>query len=122
MFVIEVAHEASPVTPSRAGAYLEMSTRNTSDSVRYKSDIVEHLTGLGFPAKDANLAVDETLRAIQAMLVDGDEVQLTGFGKFETKFKPATTRKVFKDVKNIPAKTVAVFKPGKNLRDAVNGD
>ena len=99
-----------------------MTTKHTSDSVRYKSDIVEHLTGLGFPVKDANLAVDEVFRAIQAMLEDGDEVQLTGFGKFATKNKPATTRKVFKDVRNIPARTVATFKPGKTLRDAVNGD
>ena len=90
-------------------------------SVMYKSDIVEHLTALGFTARDASLSVDETFKAIETMLAQGDEVQLTGFGKFSTKHKPATTRKVFKDVREIPARTVATFRPGKNLRDAVDG-
>lgn len=89
----------------------------------YKSDIVGKLVdGFGFRATDASLAVDETFKAIEEMLVDGHTVQVTGFGKFDTRERPASKRKVFKDVREIPAATVAYFKPGKKLRDAVNGD
>lgn len=88
----------------------------------YKSDIVERLVDeFGFRPKDAALAIDETFKSIEAMLAEGHSVQLTGFGKFGTKSRPARTRKVFQEVREIPEATLATFKPGKTLRDAVNG-
>lgn len=88
--------------------------------VLYKPDVVDHLCQeCGFTVKDASHAVEEILNYISDNVATGHEVQLTGFGKFGTRTRPASTRKVFKDVRNIPAKTLVTFKAGKRFRDAV---
>ena len=65
--------------------------------------------------KDAETAVSATLDAITAALKEGDKVQLVGFGSFEVKSRAART----KEVVEIPASKVPVFKAGKALKDAV---
>ena len=87
----------------------------------YKADIAAELVEMGsFSKKEATIAVEEIFGVIQDNLANGEDVTITGFGKFTTADKPATTRKVFKEVRDIPAHTVVRFKPGKSLRDAVN--
>lgn len=86
----------------------------------YKSDIVQHLQGVGFTVKDANEAVEAVFDFIADNVAEGHDVQLTGFGKFGTRTRPATSRNVFGETKNIPAKTIATFKAGKSFRDAIN--
>ena len=59
---------------------------------------------------------------IQEALVNGKTIQLIGFGSFSTTKRAARTGRNPQTGKkiNIPAKTVPKFKPGKNLREAVN--
>lgn len=88
----------------------------------YKADIVSHLNKeVGFTIKDANEAVEEIFGYIEENVAAGHEIQLTGFGKFGTRTRPATTRNVFGETKSIPAKTIATFKAGRSFREAVNG-
>ena len=71
--------------------------------------------------KDAETAVSATLDAITAALKEGDKVQLVGFGSFEVKSRAARTGRNprTKEIVEIPASKVPVFKAGKALKDAV---
>ena len=71
--------------------------------------------------KDAEAAVNSALNAITAALKEGDKVQLVGFGSFEVKNRAARTGRNprTKEVVEIPASKVPVFKAGKALKDAV---
>ncbi|MCI6671035.1 MAG: HU family DNA-binding protein [Prevotella sp.] len=88
-----------------------------------KSELVEKIAaGAGLSKADAKKALDATMEAIKEALVNGDKVQLVGFGTFSTLERPAheginpsTKQKI-----QIPAKKVAKFKPGAELSDAVN--
>ena len=70
----------------------------------------------------ATHAVDATLDAITKALKKGDSVALIGFGTFQAKERPARTGRNPKtgEAIAIPAANVAVFKPGKGLKDALN--
>lgn len=72
--------------------------------------------------KDAELALKAFIESVSETLENGDKVQLVGFGTFETRVRaeregrnPRT-----KEVINIPATTVPVFKAGKEFKDKVN--
>ena len=71
--------------------------------------------------KDSEAAVNAALEAITAALQDGDKVQLVGFGSCEVKKRAARTGRNprTKEVVEIPASKVPVFKAGKALKDAV---
>ena len=75
----------------------------------------------GLSKKDAKGAVDAVLDTITEALVKKDSVSFIGFGTFSTAARaareatvPGTTRKV-----QLPATTVAKFKVGKALKEAV---
>lgn len=72
--------------------------------------------------KDAAKAVDAVFESITDALVEGDKVQLVGFGSFEVRNRsarkgrnPQTGEEI-----EIPATKNPAFKPGKQLKDAVN--
>ncbi|MCI8283695.1 MAG: HU family DNA-binding protein [Firmicutes bacterium] len=77
----------------------------------------------GFTKKDSEGAVNAILSCIETALVNGEKVQLIGFGTFETKERKArqgrNPRKPDETVE-IAASTAPVFKAGKALKDAVN--
>ena len=53
-----------------------------------KNDIVEQLqTELGFPKKKSGVITESLLEIIKAALESGDDVLITGFGKFCVKDK-----------------------------------
>jgi len=86
-----------------------------------KSDLIEEVAKVTCSKKEAGLAVDATLAAIQKALKKGDTVTLVGFGTFGVKKRKARTGRnpqTGKAIK-IVAKKVAVFKAGKGLKDAV---
>ena len=86
------------------------------------SEIVEHVADTtGVTKADTSKVIKAALRTIEETLADGIDVQLTGFGKFSTRERPASTRNVFGKEHNIPAMTLVKFKPGKSLRVAVAG-
>lgn len=72
--------------------------------------------------KDAEKAVGAVVSAVTDALVDGDKVQLVGFGTFEVRARDARTGKNPRtgEVIKIAASKVPAFKAGKALKDAVN--
>jgi DNA-binding protein HU-beta len=73
---------------------------------------------------EAAKAVKAVLEAIeQALSKDDGKVSIAGFGVFEVVSRPERTGRnpqTGKEIK-IAASRAVKFKPGKNLRDAVNG-
>ena len=72
--------------------------------------------------KDSELALTAALEAITEALVEGDKVQLIGFGSFETKkreAREARNPRTGASVKIAACKAPA-FKAGKALKDVVN--
>ena len=72
--------------------------------------------------KDAEKAVSAFTAAITEALVEGDRVQLVGFGTFEVRTRDARTGKNPRtgEVIKIAASKVPAFKAGKALKDVVN--
>ena len=77
----------------------------------------------GFTKKDAELAVNAFVSSVESALVQGEKVQLIGFGTFEVRERKArqgrNPRKPGEIIK-IDASKAPVFKAGKALKDAVN--
>ena len=87
-----------------------------------KSELIaEVATKAEITKKDAEAAVTAVIDAITESLKKGDKVQLVGFGSFEVKNRAARTGRNprTKEVVEIPASKVPVFKAGKALKDAV---
>ena len=75
----------------------------------------------GLSKKDSDAAVAAVVDAITESLVQGDKVQLVGFGSFEVKQRAARLGRnpKTKEELKIPASKVPVFKAGKALKDTV---
>lgn len=87
-----------------------------------KSELVAAIAEqAGLTKKDAEAALSAVTGAIEAALVKGDKVQLTGFGTFETRKRAARTGKNPQtgEAIKIAASTVPAFKAGKALKDAI---
>ena len=72
--------------------------------------------------KDAELALKALIESVEETLEKGEKVQLVGFGTFETRERAAREGRNprTKEVIQIPATTVPVFKAGKEFKDKVN--
>lgn len=71
---------------------------------------------------DAESFLDTTIEVIQSALAKGEEVKLVGFGAFaraKRKARMGRNPQTGKEVK-IEAAFVAKFRPGKELKDALN--
>ncbi len=77
----------------------------------------------GMTKKDSEQAVSAVLNTISHALVNGEKVQLVGFGAFECRQRAARQGRNPKtlEVIQVPATRVPTFKPGKSLKDAVAG-
>lgn len=75
----------------------------------------------GMTRKDTERVINAAIDAITAALVNGDKVQLSGFGSFEVKDREARIGRNphTKEAVEIPATKVPVFKASKALRDTV---
>lgn len=76
----------------------------------------------GLSKKDVEKALSAFTESIQDALVNGEKVQLIGFGSFEVRERaerkgrnPKTREEMI-----IPASKAPVFKAGKALKDSVN--
>ena len=72
--------------------------------------------------KDAEKVLGAFVDVINESLVKGDKVQLTGFGTFDVKDRPARKARnprTGEEIK-IGASKAPAFKAGKTLKDAVN--
>ena len=87
-----------------------------------KTELIEKIAvGAELSKADAKKALEATIEAIKNALVDGDKIQLIGFGTFSVSerlaregINPATKEKI-----TIAAKKVAKFKAGAELADAI---
>ncbi len=87
-----------------------------------KSDVIDGVASkTGLTKKDASAAVEAFLDVVQETLVDGDRVQLIGFGSFEVRDRAARKGRNPQtgEELHIPATKVPAFKAGKGLKDAV---
>ena len=73
--------------------------------------------------KEAEAALNAFMKSVEEALVNGEKVQLVGFGTFETRERAARQGRNPRDpqqVINIPASKAPVFKAGKVLKEAIN--
>lgn len=88
-----------------------------------KTELIQTVAeAAGLSKKDATAAVNATLDAISKALIDGDKVQLVGFGTFEVRERAARTGKnpATGESVEIAACKSPAFKAGKALKDSVN--
>lgn len=88
-----------------------------------KNEIIEVMAQSADISKNAaQRALDAFVDAVTASLQKGDDVVLVGFGSFTTSKRAARTGRNPQTgaTMNIPAATVARFRAGKKLKDAVN--
>jgi DNA-binding protein HU-beta len=89
-----------------------------------KNDLIAQVADVsGLSRTDSTKAVDAVFDSIAAALQDGGEIRLVGFGTFAVSKRaasegrnPRTGEKI-----KIPASKQVKFKPGKGLKDTVNG-
>jgi len=74
--------------------------------------------------RDVELAVKELLEQMAAALSAGERIEVRGFGSFSLHYRPPRVGRNPKTgaTVHVPDKFVPHFKPGKELRDRVNGD
>ena len=87
-----------------------------------KTELIEKIANSANLSKaDAKKALDATVDAIKAALVEGDKVQLIGFGTFSVNERPAREgiNPATKEKITIAAKKVAKFKAGAELNAKV---
>lgn len=89
-----------------------------------KTDLVNAVAEkTDFTKKDADKAVAAVIDSITEALVDGDKVQLVGFGTFEVRNRAAKQGHNPKtgEPMMVPASKLPAFKAGKAFKDAVAG-
>ena len=76
----------------------------------------------GDTKKAAEASVNAFVEVVKNALVEGDKVQLVGFGSFEVRKRAARKGRnpQTKEEIKIPASKAPVFKAGKALKDLVN--
>ena len=88
-----------------------------------KADLVELIAAkAGLTKADAGRALDAALEGIVEGLKKEGKVTIVGFGTFTAKKRAAREgiNPLTKETIKIPAKTVASFKAGSKLKDALN--
>ena len=88
-----------------------------------KADLVLYVAEkAGLSKADATRALDAVLEGITEGLKKEGKVALVGFGTFSAKTRAAREgiNPLTKETIKIPAKTVASFKAGSKLKDAIN--
>lgn len=89
-----------------------------------KTEFIAAVAAKSGQSKAVAMAVaDAVFSTVEESLLSGGEVKIPGFGKFAVKERPARIGKDPRtgEEKEYPAKTVAVFRPAKPLKDALNG-
>jgi len=88
-----------------------------------RTELVEFVAAKAEVSKaEAGRVLDAVLEGIQAGLKKEGKVALVGFGTFSAKKRAARNgiNPLTKEAIKIPAKTVASFKAGSKLKDALN--
>jgi integration host factor subunit beta len=89
-----------------------------------KSELIEQLSfnAGSLNKKEAELIVNTIFNRIGDALIEGDRVEIRGFGSFTIRLREAREARNPKsgDVVRIPSKKTPFFKTGKELRERVN--
>ncbi len=89
-----------------------------------RSDLVEELAARfsQLTHRDAEFAVKAILDAMNDALVQGNRIEIRGFGSFSINHRPPRMGRNPRNGESvaIPEKRVTHFKPGKALREAVD--
>lgn len=88
-----------------------------------KADLIAAVAAkTGETKKSAEASVNAFVDVVTESLVEGDKVQLVGFGSFEVRKRAARKGRnpQTKEEIKIPASKAPVFKAGKALKDLVN--
>lgn len=91
-----------------------------------KSELIENIahkqTQLAY--KDVELAVKTMIEQMAQSLAIGERIEIRGFGSFSLHYRPPRVGRNPKtgDSVTLDGKYVPHFKPGKELRDRVNGE
>jgi integration host factor subunit beta len=90
-----------------------------------KSELIEILTRRQshLAGHDVELSVKELLELVSSELARGQRIEIRGFGSFSLHFRPPRLGRNPKTGETValPGKFVPHFKPGKELRERVNG-
>jgi DNA-binding protein HU-beta len=89
-----------------------------------KSDLINAIAEQANLSKaDAGRCLEALINTIETTLKAGDAITLVGFGSFQVKARAARTGRNPQTGQEltIAAANVPSFKPGKGLKDAVNG-
>ncbi|MEX0935705.1 MAG: HU family DNA-binding protein [Gemmatimonadota bacterium] len=92
-----------------------------------KADLVEEVAeaiGPGVTKKDCALIVDGFLNAVKKALMNGENIEIRGFGTFKVrrrKARKARNPRTGESVR-VPERYVPVFKPSKQLRGRVSAE
>lgn len=88
-----------------------------------KADLVDRVAAAAdLTKKDSEIVVSTFFDSIVESLRRGEKVELRGFGSFRLRHRKARTGRNPKtgEPVEVPAKVVAYFKPGKELRERVD--
>jgi len=90
-----------------------------------KADLVEEVirvSSLG--KKHAEIVVNTVFQSIVDALQQEDKIELRGFGSFRVRRRRSRQGRNPKtgDRVSVPSKRIPYFKPGKELKDLINGD
>jgi len=90
-----------------------------------KSELIERIAARQpqLSVKDVELAVKTILEDMSDVLANGGRIEIRGFGSFSLHFRAPRTGRNPKTGESVDlqGKYVPHFKPGKELRDRVNG-
>ncbi len=89
-----------------------------------KSEFVTQVANrTGLSKKETEQTVDMVFAVISDALAAGDKLQFSGFGTFETRSRAARTghNPSTGEAIEIAASVLPAFRPGKTLKDRVNG-
>ena len=90
-----------------------------------KSELIEAVASKQkhLPARDVELAIKHVLELMSETLADGQRIEIRGFGSFSLHYRPPRTGRNPKTGEPVAlaGKYVPHFKPGKDLRERVNG-
>lgn len=91
-----------------------------------KSELIEKLSYSNnlLGKKESELVVNTLLDGIRSALIEGERVEIRGFGSFTVRTRDAREARNPKsgEVVQIAAKKTAFFKTGKELRERVDND
>lgn len=88
-----------------------------------KADLVDRIAnGTGLTKIETEAVVNGFIATVIQALIDGESVELRGFGSFRVQHRAARTARNprTKEKVEIAERDVPVFKPSKDFREAVN--